>query len=79
MPHSTWHFSANAFISGRYGPQLKANRRCRCISISRSTISMRLSHMPSRLARNLPNISRRTMDNVRVMLDPAGHPFCLYL
>ena len=59
------------------GARPRRTSRCRCTSTSASPRSPRPWRTPSRWVATVADF--QPQDDVRVMLDPAGHPFCLYL
>ncbi len=70
-------FQAERGYRAPRGPSSRTRRTRCCISTSRSTTSRRRSRTRSRRARVWPITNR--VERVRVLLDPAGHPFCLFL
>ena len=76
-PATTSRSCRRRATSGRCGPPRTASPRSRCTSTSRSTTSRRPWRTPSPWVRSCRTSSPR--QDVRVMLDPAGHPFCLYV
>ena len=61
---------------GPCGPAHRPTSRCRSTSTSRSTTSKPASS--GRSSAVPPMAEHQPQDDVRVMLDPAGHPFCLF-
>ena len=64
-------------MCARSGRAVPATRRCSCTSTCRSPTSRASVEDAVALGATLAEF--QPQEDVRVLLDPAGHPFCLYL
>ena len=72
----TWRSRRPRSMSRRSGRPSRGSRACSCTSTSRSPISPLPWTHAVELGATVAEF--QPQDDVRVLLDPAGHPFCLY-